>query len=303
MVLAGYGIRRVDWLSAEADLGLLRVVVNLLYPCLILDTILGNVAVENPANLLLAPAAGFVTAAAGFAACYWAAPLFAIADSKQRRTFAFTAGLYNYGYIPLPLIQKLFGAQATGVLFLHNVGVEAALWTVGIMLLSGAGPRDGWRHIFNVPLMAIALALALNLAGARVWMPSFILSAAHSIGAAAIPMGVLLTGAVFADQLRQASPEGRNAIGLGACALRLGLLPIAMLSLARWLPCPPELRHVILVQAAMPSAVFPVILAKHYGGDAPTALRIVLLTSALSLLTIPLWLRFGMYFTGEPGAP
>jgi predicted permease len=277
--------------------------VNLLYPCLILDTILGNSAVENPANLLLAPAAGFVTAAVGFAACYWAAPLFAIADPVQRRTFAFTAGLYIYGYIPLPLIQKLFGARATGVLFLHNVGVEAALWTVGIMLLSGANPRNGWRHIFNVPLMAIALALVLNFAHAGAWMPSFILSAAHSMGAAAIPMGILLTGAVFADQMRQSTTGSRDAIGLGACVLRLGLLPMAMMSLARWLPAPPELRHVILVQAAMPSAVFPVILAKHYGGDAPTALRIVLVTSALGLLTIPLWLRFGMYFTGAAATP
>jgi hypothetical protein len=299
MVLAGYGIRRADWLSAEADLGLLRVVVNLLYPCLILDTILGNTAVENPANLVLAPAIGLVSVTAGFAVCFWSAPVFGITEPASRRTFAFTAGLYNYGYIALPLIQKLFGAKATGVLFLHNVGVEAALWTVGIMILSGATPREGWRQIFNVPLMAILLALALNFGGARTWMPSFVLNAVHAMGAAAVPMGIILTGAVFADQMRQTAGGGSGAVALGACVLRLGLLPLAMLAMARWLPCPPELRRVIVVQAAMPSAVFPVILAKHYGGDAPLALRIVLVTSALGLLTIPLWLRFGMYWTGD----
>jgi predicted permease len=294
MLVAGYTIRRVDWLSTEADIGLLRVVVNLLYPCLILDTILGNPALHNAANLLLAPAVGFVTITIGFAASYWTAPLFGIREQRVRRTFAFTAGIYNYGYIALPLVQMLFGGPATGVLFLHNVGIEISLWTLGIMLLSGAHPRDGWRHILNIPLMAIIAAIALNFAGARSWMPSFILSAVHSMGAAAVPLGIILSGAVFADQLRQSGDRAGGAISLGACALRLGAIPLVMLAIARWLPCPAELRHVILVQAAMPSGVFPVILSKHYGGDAPTALRIVLVTSALGLITIPLWLRFGM---------
>jgi predicted permease len=52
----------------------------------------------------------------------------------------------------------------------------------------------------------------------------------------------------------------------------------------------------MLAQAAMPAAVVTVILSKHYGGDPAVALRIVLLTSALGLVTIPLWLKFGLHF-------
>jgi hypothetical protein len=50
----GFGIRRLEWLSAEADASLLRIVVNLLFPCLILDTILGNEAMRQAGNLVLA---------------------------------------------------------------------------------------------------------------------------------------------------------------------------------------------------------------------------------------------------------
>ena len=86
---------------------------------------------------------------------------------------------------------------------------------------------------------------------------------------------------------------------MGSCILRLGLLPLFFLPLARWLPVPfPELRHVIIVQAAMPCAVVPVILAKHYGGHAATALRVVLVTSAVGIVTIPVWLRLGLWFVG-----
>ena len=47
---------------------------------------------------------------------YIAAPVLGLHEPRQRRTFAFTTGIYNYGYVPLPLIQKLFDAQTTAVL-------------------------------------------------------------------------------------------------------------------------------------------------------------------------------------------
>ena len=294
---AGWAIRRIGWLTEVADASLLRVVVNLLFPCLILDTILGNRALAEAGNILLAPAAGFLSVAAGFALGYAAAPLFGVRETRARRTFAFTAGLYNYGYIPLPLIQKLFdhGDQRTSaVLFIHNLGVETALWTLGIMLISGASPRRAWTHVFNAPVVTILLAVALHFAGAKMWLPNFALEAVHKVGAAAIPIGLILTGATFADQMKDLNFKNSAGDSLGACLLRLGVLPLLMLALARWLPCPVELKRVILVQAAMPCAVIPVILAKHYGGDPAMALRIILVTSVLGLLTIPLWLQLGL---------
>jgi predicted permease len=276
-IVAGWGIRRVGWLSETADASLLRVVLNLLFPCLILDTLLGNRALDQAGNLLLAPAAGFATVALGYAISYLAAPVFGVREPRQRRTFAFTAGIYNYGYIPLPLIQKFFDhsdQRTSAVLFTHNIGVEIALWTVGVLLVSGASPRRALGRLFNAPVLTILLAVGLHFAGARGWLPGFVLETVHRLGAAAIP--------------------------LGGCVLRLGLLPLLMLALARWLPGPIELRQVILVQAAMPCAVMPVILSKHYGGDPATALRLVLATSALALLTMPFWLQLGLRWIAPP---
>ena len=298
IVVAGYGIRRAEWLTADADASLLRVVVNLLFPCLILDTILGNEALRQAGNILLAPAVGFGTVALGFGVCWLAAPLLGLRDERARRMFAFTTGLYNYGYIALPLIQKLFDQRTTAVLFIHNVGVETALWTLGLLLISGRSPEHPLKRILNVPVLAIGGAIALHFAGGRAWLPAWTLSAIHSTGAAAIPMGLILTGATFCDQARHVSMRGAMRDSFGACLLRLGVLPILMLTAARWLPCPDQLRHVMLIQAAMPCAVVPVILAKHYGGDPALALRIILCTSAVGLLTIPWWIQFGTWWLG-----
>ena len=297
VILAGYIIRRLGWLTAEADASLLRVIVNLLYPCLILDTILGNSALEKTGNVLLAPIVGFSTVALGYAVCYLAAPLFGAGEPVQRRTFAFTAGIYNYGYLAIPIAQKNFGSETSGVLFIHNLGVEVALWTVGIMLISGAARSGGWRQILNGPVIAILSAAGLHFAGARYWMPSVALTAIHNMGVTAIPLGLILSGAIFADQMPALSARGSMASTAGACLLRLGALPLIMLAIARWLPCPVELRHVILIQAAMPCALIPVMLSKLYGGDPAASLRIVLVTSIFGLLTIPFWIQWGLRWT------
>ena len=298
VITAGYLIRRIGWLTAEADASLLRAIVNLLYPCLIVDTILGNPALEKVGNVLLAPLVGFGTVAIGYAICFAAGPMFGAREPKQRRTFAFTAGIFNYGYLAIPIAEKTFGNETSGVLFIHNLGVEVALWTVGIMLISGVAKSGGWRQILNGPVIAILCAAGLHFAGAQYWMPSVALTAIHNMGVTAIPLGLILSGAIFADQAPALSSRGSAMPTVGACLLRLGALPLLMLALARWLPCPVELRHVMIVQAAMPCALLPVMLSKLYGGDPAESLRIVLATSFLGLLTIPFWIACGLKWVG-----
>jgi predicted permease len=72
------------------------------------------------------------------------------------------------------------------------------------------------------------------------------------------------------------------------------LFPIILLSFAYLLPLSVELKQVVMVQAAMPCAVFPIVLARHFNGSPEVALKVVLSTTLLSLVTIPLWLTYGM---------
>jgi malate permease and related proteins len=298
IALVGLVIRRLNWLTEEADQSLLRVNINLLYPCLILDAALGNPALSQWTNLVVAPLIGFGTAVLGMAIALWANWLAGLKTPTEQRTFGLTVGLYNYGYVPIPLALLLFGNQTTGVLFIHNVGVETAVWTVGVMLLTGTKWQQDWKQIINPPLVAIALALLLNQAGLNSYLPNSILTGIHLLGQCSIPMALVLIGAVVADHLSQFhSASGWRVIG-AAVLLRLGVLPVLFLFLAKILPVSVELKRVIVLQAAMPSAVFPIIMSRHYSGDLPTALRVIIGTSVVGLLTIPIWIRVGLSWVG-----
>lgn len=298
IALVGLLIRKLNWLTEEADQSLVRLNVNLLLPCLILDAALGNPALRQLGNLLVAPVVGFGTTALGILIALAARRLHGLNDPREKRTFALGVGMYNYGYVPLPLTLLLFDKETAGVLFVHNVGVEFCLWTVGVMLLTGAGIGRDWRKIVNGPLVAILLAITINTLGWQRYLPDVARTALHWLGQCTIPMALILIGAIIADHIGEFhSTSGWRVIGT-AVLLRIALLPCLFLLLAKYLPASVELKRVIVVQAAMPSAVFPIIMARLYRGDPPTAVRVVISTSAVSLLTIPLWLRFGLKFVG-----
>jgi malate permease and related proteins len=120
----------------------------------------------------------------------------------------------------------------------------------------------------------------------------------HWLGQCSIPLALILIGAIMADHLGEFhSARGWRVIA-SSVVLRVGLFPLLFLAAARYVPMTLELKRVLILEAAMPAAVFPIILARHYDGDPPTAMRVVLGTTVVSLVTIPLWIRFGMAFVG-----
>ena len=70
------------------------------------------------------------------------------------------------------------------------------------------------------------------------------------------------------------------------------------LVMAKFLPLPDDLKRVMIVQAAMPAGVMPLVIAQHYGGRPLTAVQIVIGTTALGIFLIPLWLRLGLVWIG-----
>jgi predicted permease len=129
-------------------------------------------------------------------------------------------------------------------------------------------------------------------------VPGILRTMAHSLGICAVPLGLLMTGVNLANYLDEPSKLLHRNVALGACAVRLLIVPVLMLCLARFIPFSDELKRVMVIQAAMPAAVLPIIIARYYGGQPLTAVQVVLSTTAVGLLTCPLWIRAGLYFVG-----
>ena len=297
LMAVGVWLRRAEWLTHEADDSLIRIVVNVLTPCLIVDNVMGNPALRDASNLVLPPLFGFGGIVLAIGAAWALRRRSGAVGEKEERTFVFAAGHQNYGYAALPLVMVLFPRETTGVLFLHNLGVDVALWTIGLVALGHAGLRE-WRRLVNAPVVAILVAVPLNLA--HLQLPEFLRTANHMLAQCCFPLGLIFGGAVLAETLPglHAGPGWR--VMAMACVARCGAAPLLMLAAAKWLPASIPLQQVLVVEAAMPAAVFPIVMARRYGGDPLTAVRVVAGTSALGFATIPAWIRFGLWFVGVP---
>ncbi len=295
VVACGFAMRRMGKLRPEADRSLMTLAINFLYPCLIAHTVLGNPALQEFGNVVLAPIVGACLLIGTLVVAMLAARVLRMARPQPSGTFVFTTAIPNWGYLPIPLVKSIFGDRVTGVLFVHNVGLELMLWSVGVWLLAGEG---SWRRAFNIPFFAILAALGLNLIHAGAWMPHFVMESLRFLGEAALPLSLLLTGVSFADAIGEGGLFKQKGITLAGCLVRLAVIPPLILIAAKLLPCSIELKQVLVVQAAMPCAMVPVILARHYRGDSSMAVRIVLATTLIGLLTIPLWMRIGSSFVG-----
>ena len=298
MIALGAVLRRTRLITESAEDSLFNLVVKVTTPCLIYESVATNPALREPGNLFLPPLLGFGLTLLCMALGWYVARALGLTIGHGLRTFALAVGLTNYGYLPLPLMDAMFGPESRAVLLVHNVGVEAAIWTGGILVVTGLSPREGWRKLINAPVIALLLAVAANLTGLAPQVPAVVMGFVHVLAVCAIPLGLLMTGVSIQPHLDDPKQLVDTRVTLTAWLLRLVVLPWVFLLVARYLPCSVELKRVLVIQAAMPSAVVSIIVARIYGGQPLVAVQIILGTTALALFTIPFWIRFGLSFAG-----
>lgn len=299
IILIGFVLRRIRVLTGEADKSLMKLTVNVLYPMLVLSNTIGNPALLRLSSVFIPAVTGLCFVLFAMAAAYFLAPLFGLREDVTRRTFAVATGIQNYGFLAIPVLAAVFGAKngTLGILFAHSLGVEIALWTAGITLMTGVYTAP-WRKLMNGPLVAIVIGLAINFAGAGVYIPKAASSVIATLGSCAIPLSLLLIGASIFDLTRDNKWRGTWQSSFCACLVRLLIAPAALLTAIAFLPFPALLKQVLIVQAAMPAALFPIILSRHYGGNPSTAVQVAIVTTAVSFFTIPLVILLGIRLAG-----
>ena len=297
----GAACRQLGWLTAEADRTLANLTANVMLPAYFVHQFSKGGGMESIAGAWQAPLFGFLSTTAGLMVAWFIArtfgPMFGLKSDGSQRAFAICVGICNYGYIPLPLAEQFY-PDAVIDLIIHNVGVDVALWSVGISIIGTSGTRAWTKPLTSPPLWAVLFSILLTQLGLTQWIPAPILKAVGAMGNCAIPLGLLLSGAIIVDFLKDRDWIGDPRVIFAAIGTRQVVLPTMMLFAAGWLFQTKDLCVVAMLQAAMPSAVFPIVLVKLYERDSETALRVVLWTSLAGIILIPVWLGIGAWWLG-----
>jgi predicted permease len=199
----------------------------------------------------------------------------------------------NTGYWGLPVALALLPAEAVGFTIAFDLVATLITWGIGPLLMTHGGPSD--RPMLRVmttspALRGLVLALLLQRTpwsgtlAAWLWWPARLVI----LGA------LVLVGMRLGLTLRRRHPRPPSTPGLAYALLgKLLVLPLTLLVLASLLGLPNLLRDAVVLQAAAPTAISVLLLSEAAGAGqekaAEGAARLVLWSTALALLTVPLW--------------
>lgn len=298
----GAAARYLGWFTSEVDRSLAGFLSNVLLPSFFFHRIMTDTKLSTSMGAWVPSLYGASLTVLGFCVSLVVVTLFGrwfgLSTSSERRTYGLCTGIANYGYIPFPLAEAFYpGCVVT--LLIHNVGVDIALWSVGLFIISGQGLKRSWKRIvFSPPLLSVAIALLVRQAGITDWIPRPILSMTDQLGRCSIPIGLVLSGAIVYDCITTVDFRKAWKPLFLAVLVRMVLLPLLFLALAKYGTSTRELQEVLLLQAAMPAATFPIVMTRLFNQSVETACTIVVGTSLLGLLTIPFWMVAGAQWLG-----
>ena len=294
-LLLGVGAfaRSVGWLRAEADASLSMVTIRILYPCFILFHILenGDTTVEGATFLMIA--IGFASILTGFFLAWVVSKVLRL-EEESVRTFRFCAGIFNYGFIAIPVALAFFDSNIVVYIILFNLGVEIAIWTIGILILTAS--KLSLKGLLNPPAIAVIVGLALQTTGGKQLIPSFFWEVVEILGQCSIPIGLLLIGGSFYQLMDNFRFSNGLRTEIASLLVRNLFFPCLVISFIASNFCPtdiPFLREVLVIQAAMPAGIFAVVIVSNYSANSVTAMRTISVTMLVSLLTLPIWLSIG----------
>ena len=296
--------RVVGLVNESSEKNIMTLALNVLYPCFIISNVCGNQALQLVSVVGTALAAGLTLTIAALAVAAGVGRLLKLKAGAERNTFTVSGALQNYGFIPIPLFKGLFPDEAKetiGVLFVHNLGLELALWTIGVVIISGT--RTGmWRRLINGPTVAIVVGLLLNFTTGYQFIPGVATEAMTKLGNCTIPVSLLLVGVSLAGVVLKGNWISDWRIPVGALLVRFLIMPVLFLLAAQTLSYSRPLMLIMLVESAMPAAVFPIVIAKHFGGKPAVAVEIVIYTTVASLLMTPALLTLAFWLFGVGGS-
>ena len=195
----------------------------------------------------------------------------------------------NVGFFGMPVVRALFPEAPEAAVYssMFNAALNILAWTVGVFTLTGEKKYISLRAaVLNPSMLAVFTGMILCLLNAGNWLPDLLRTGFSTLGSMSTPLCMIILG------VRLATMDFRSLFTTPLAWLisagKLLVFPIFCYLLVLPLPLDPVFKGCVLILAGAPCASIILNLAEIHHNGQELAANCALLSTLLSLVTIPL---------------
>ena len=284
LIMVGYFAAKAKVLKPEARQHFSSLLVSIVVPCMIVNSYIAEFDPQVFHGIMLAFLHSFILITLGLVIALLVGRRM---GAENRAIFEFAMMFSNAGYMGFPLIQALYGSEGLLYASSYNTVFNVLIWTFGYARVSGQLElKQVAKTIVKSPaIIAVVLGLCIYLL--QIPVPALIQQPVSLLGALNTPISMLITGIILAgsDLSRVIRDRSVEAV-IGA---RLLLIPALCLLLYRLLRIDLGMAgDVVLLLEACPCAAISSVFAVQFHYDEERVAGAVILSTILSILTLPL---------------
>jgi predicted permease len=306
LMAVGYLARKRGMISAIGTSEMVRILIAIIYPCLIFSSVTKLNAQDLSANWIM-PVMAMVIAGTGFVLGLISLRFIKGVDQQRASAFLFQNTINNYLFLPLPLVMLLWGSEGVALLVFASMGFELTVWTLGVFLFNRASKlSESLKMMFGPPLITLLVAISWvcirDLANLELPETGFFADLAHrvldltyfgadTIGKATVAVSMVVSGSRIAALDAKAAFDWHVWL---LSALRLVITPVLFILLLNQIPMAEMAHGILAVIAVMPAAVVSLIFSERFGGDSDFIASTLLVTHLAAIVTVPLLLTWAL---------
>jgi hypothetical protein len=285
IILIGFIVGRTLTLQRST---LSQLTLYTLSPALIVDSLYRTeLSVTSSSKLIV----GFTLISSVIYSLVWLVSRLTSLDSVLSRTITAIVLFPNTGNMGLPVATFALGTAGLDRAIVYMLGSSVLMFCFGPAIIQGKGIISGLKLTLRLPLFwAIILGLSLRILAIK--LPWGLDRGIQQLGAAAIPVDLILLGMqLAATRFQLGIREILTAMPMASSAIaRLAIAPIIAYIIGYCLQLETLDLQILVLQSAMPTAVSSLVLVSEFGGDQNLVARAIVTSTLLSFITLPILL-------------
>ena len=287
MILAGAVLKRRGIISKEGEKCLPDLCVNIVIPCNIVKSCLisFDASIFKTCGLLLA--VGFVLQLVCVALNK---VLFKGYSEQHRKVLQYCTIVSNGGFLGNPVAEGVYGSMGLLYASIFLIPMRVVMWSAGTSYFVGGGSdrKKVLKNVLTHPCL-VGVYIGMFLMATQLQLTGVLNSTVTYIGNCNSALTMFIIGTILTDvKLR----EIINPTALKFSVLRLFLLPLLAYGISLAAGLDSVAAGVAVIMTGMPAGATAAIFAARYDSDAPFAAKTVVLTTLISMITIPAWCLF-----------